>query len=75
LSNLYIGVNLFLAPTNAKMSRSSKRKRNAHKVVLNYIHAMGDTEVDAAGDSVWKNAGGQGGYVEDAWVVQYQVGF
>lgn len=68
LSNLYIGVNLFLVPTNKKMNRSSKRKRNAHKVVLNYIHAAGDTDT-------WKASNGQGGYVDDAWVFQYQVGF
>ena len=65
LSNTYFGVNLYIDPFDAKMDRSSKRKRNAHKVALNYIVASGDKET-------WS---GLGGYRDDAWIVQYQIGF
>ena len=65
LGNTYVGVNIFLNPFDAKMDRNSKRNRNAHKVVVNYIVASGDTDT-------WKGAGG---YKDNAWVVQYQVKF
>jgi hypothetical protein len=65
LTNVYLGVNFFINPFNDKMDRNSKRKRNAHKVVLNYVIASGD-------ERSWY---GLGGYRSDAWMVQYQVGF
>ncbi len=65
LTNTYIGVNLYLDPFDTKTDRSSKRKRNAHKIALNYIIASGDKDT-------WS---GLGGYKDDAWVIQYQVGF
>ena len=65
IGNTYVGVNIFLNPFDAKMDRNSKRNRNAHKVVLNYIVASGDTDT-------WK---GVGGYKDNAWVAQYQVKF
>lgn len=65
LSNTYVGVNLYIDPFDGKMDRMSKRKRNAHKVALNYIYASGDKER-------WS---GLGGYKDDAWIVQYQIGF
>jgi len=68
LGNTYIGINIFLEPLSAEMHRSAKRKRNTHKVVFNYILATGDT----SGTNVWS---GLGGYIEDVWVFQYQVGF
>jgi len=65
LSNTYIGVNLYVSPFDNKMDRSSKRKRNAHRIQLNYIIANGDTDTWA----------GIGGYKDDAWVVQAQYKF
>jgi hypothetical protein len=54
------GVNLYIDPFDDKVDRSSRRKRNAHKVALNYIYASGDKET-------WS---GLGGHKDDAWVVQ-----
>ena len=65
IGNTYLGVNIFLNPFDAKMDRNSKRNRNAHKIVVNYIVASGDTDT-------WK---GVGGYKDNAWVLQYQVKF
>jgi len=68
LGNTYIGLNIFLTPLTTFMSRNDKRKRNTHKLVLNYILATGNT----VGTNKWN---GLGGYTEDAWIFQYQVGF
>ena len=68
LGNTYIGVNYYVSPFDAKMNRSSKRKRNAHRVQLNYVVASGDTD----GAKVWN---GLKGYKDDAWLVQYQYKF
>ena len=65
LGNTYIGVNLYLAPFDNKMSRSAKRKRNAHRLQLNYVVASGDK-------SEWN---GVGGYKDDAILTQYQYKF
>jgi len=67
LGNTYLGLNIYLEPFNAKMDRNSKRNRNAHKLVLNYIVATGDT-------STWAPTAG-GGYKKDAWIMQWQVKF
>jgi len=68
LGNTYIGVNYYVSPFDAKMTRSAKRKRNAHRVQFNYVLASGDTD----GDKVWN---GLKGYKDDAWLVQYQYKF
>ncbi len=68
LGNTYIGVNYYVDPFDAKMNRSSKRKRNAHRIQLNYVVASGDTD----GAKVWN---GLKGYKDDAWLVQYQYKF
>jgi hypothetical protein len=65
LTNTYLGVNIFLEPFTKTMSRSDKRKRNAHKVVLNYVTAGGDTDT-------WN---GLKGIKETAWIAQYQMKF
>ena len=65
LGNSYIGVNYYLAPFNNKMNRSNKRKRNAHRIQLNYVIASGDTDD-------WN---GLGGYKDDTWLAQYQYKF
>ena len=64
LSNTYIGFNYYLEPANNKMSRSEKRKRNAHRVQVNYVLASGDTD--------WN---GLKGYTDDAILAQYQFKF
>lgn len=68
LGNTYIGFNYYVSPFDAKMTRSAKRKRNAHRVQFNYVLASGDTD----GDKVWN---GLKGYKDDAWLVQYQYKF
>jgi hypothetical protein len=68
LGNTYLGVNLFISPFDNKMDRSSKRKRNAHRMQFNYVVASGDTD----GDKVWN---GLKGYKDDAWLFQYQYKF
>ena len=65
LSNTYIGFNYYLEPANNKMSRSEKRKRNAHRVQVNYVVASGDTDS-------WN---GLKGYKDDAVLAQYQFKF
>ncbi len=65
LGNTYFGVNVFLDTFDGKMSRSAKRKRNAHKLVLNYVYASGDTD----------KFSGLGGYKADAWIMQWQAKF
>uniref|UniRef100_UPI00261A3E6C hypothetical protein n=1 Tax=Sulfurimonas sp. TaxID=2022749 RepID=UPI00261A3E6C len=65
LGNTYVGVNIYLNPFNNKMDRNSKRNRNAHKLVLNYIIASGDKDKFA----------GLGGYKDNAWIMQWQVKF
>ncbi len=68
LGNTYFGLNIFIDTFDGKMSRSAKRKRNAHKVVLNYIYASGDT-------SGANKFTGLGGYKADAWIMQWQAKF
>jgi len=65
LGNTYLGLNYYIAPFDAKMSRSAKRKRNAHRVQLNYVLASGDKDE-------WN---GLKGYRDNAWLVQYQYKF
>ncbi len=65
LSNTYIGFNLFLSQPKSDFSRKSKRGRNQHKVVFNYIIANGDTAT----------FNGLGGYTANAWIAQYQFKF
>ncbi len=67
LANTYFGLNIYLAAFNSKMDRTSKRSRNVHKLVLNYILATGDKDT-------WNPTAG-GGYKDDAWVMQWQIGF
>jgi len=68
LGNTYIGFNYYVSPYDNKMNRSSKRKRNAHRIQLNYVVASGDTD----GENKWN---GLKGYKEDAWLAQYQYKF
>jgi hypothetical protein len=65
LSNTYIGLNYYLVPANNKMSRGAKKKRNAHRIQVNYVVASGDTDT-------WN---GLKGYTDDAILAQYQFKF
>ncbi len=65
LGNTYVGFNYYIAPYDNKMKRSAKRKRNAHRVQLNYVIASGDKDT-------WT---GLGGYKDNAWLAQYQYKF
>ncbi len=64
LGNTYLGFNYYLEPANNKMSRGAKKKRNAHRVQINYVIASGDEE--------WN---GLKGYKDDAILAQYQFKF
>ncbi|WP_345977317.1 hypothetical protein [Sulfurimonas sp. HSL3-7] len=68
LGNTYVGVNLYISPFDNKMDRGSKRKRNAHRMMFDYVIASGDTD----GAKVWN---GLKGYKDDAWIFQYQYKF
>jgi len=65
LANTYIGLNYYLQTVNNKMDRGSKRKRNRHRVQLNYVVASGDKDS-------WN---GLKGYRGDAILAQYQFKF
>jgi hypothetical protein len=65
LGNTYLGFNYYINPFDNKMSRGAKRKRNAHRIQLNYVVASGDTDD-------WN---GLKGYSDNAILAQYQYKF
>lgn len=69
IGNTYIGANFYISAFDNKMTRSAKRKRNAHRMQFNYVLATGDSSAE------WKAASGIGGYTDDAWLFQYQYKF
>jgi len=75
VSNTYLGVNFHLHTVNNKMDRKNKRKRNSHKVMVNYVVADGDT--DTFNKSIGQNFKGKTGsfYRDDAILAQYQFKF
>jgi hypothetical protein len=74
VSNTYLGVNFHLNPANTKMDRSNKRKRNSHKVMVNYVVAGGDTETfNNNGVPDFKGTGSF--YRDDTILAQYQFKF
>ena len=75
VSNTYLGVNFHLHTANNKMDRKNKRKRNSHKVMVNYVVAGGDTET--FNKSMGTNFKGKTGsfYRDDAILAQYQFKF
>ena len=66
VSNTYVGVNYYINAFNNKMDRSNRRKRNQHRVQLNYVLAGGDTDT-------FKGVGGL--FKDDAILAQYQFKF
>ena len=75
VSNTYLGVSLYLNPANNKMDRSSKRKRNAHKVMVNYVVAAGDTETFNINHATGFRGKTGSFYRDDAILAQYQFKF
>jgi len=69
LTNIYLGMNIFMSMPYQDFSRKAKRMRNQHKVVLNYIVASGDTK---GSTNEWN---GLGGYKANAFIAQYQFKF
>ncbi len=65
LTNIYLGLNIFMSMPYEDFSRKAKRMRNQHKVVLNYILASGDTKSNQI----------KGGYTDSAFIAQYQFKF
>ena len=70
IGNTYVGFNYYISPFDSKMSRGAKRKRNAHRIQVNYVAASGDT--DGKGN---RNKDLLKAYTEDSWLVQYQYKF
>jgi hypothetical protein len=71
LVNTYLGFNLFLDLPKSDFSRKSKRGRNQHKVVFNYIIASGS----GASEDPSKKWTGLKGYRANAFIAQYQYKF
>ena len=76
VSNTYLGVNFHLNPANNKMDRSNKRKRNSHKVMVNYVVAGGDTKTFNKSMNSENFKGKTGSfYRDDTILAQYQFKF
>lgn len=75
VSNTYLGVNFHLNPANNKMDRGSKRKRNSHKVMVNYVIAAGDTEIFNTNRATEFKGKTGSFYRDDAILAQYQFKF
>ena len=71
LGNTYLGFNLFLSQPHSDFSRGSKKGRNQHKVVFNYIVANGSGATEVAANK-WS---GLSGYRANAFIAQYQFKF
>jgi hypothetical protein len=65
LGNTYVGFNFFVEPL-----KFSHRKLQNHRIQVFYVMATGDDDVDDPNG--WFNQNTLGGYVEDAWMTQYQ---
>ena len=75
VSNTYIGFNIHLNPANNKMDRSNKRKRNSHKVQINYVVAGGDTDLFNTSRAEDFKSGTGSFYRDNAILAQYQFKF
>jgi len=75
VSNTYIGFNIYLNPANNKMDRKNKRKRNSHKIQINYVKAGGDTEIFNTSRAEDFKKGTGSFYRDDAILAQYQFKF
>lgn len=65
LRNTHLGASFFLEPL-----AFSPESLQSHRVQVNYVFTGGDDRVLPDGLAKWN---GLGGYLDDAWVVQYQV--
>ena len=75
VSNTYLGVNFYLNLANNKMDRSSKRKRNSHKIMVNYVVAGGDTDIFNTSRAKDFKKGTGSFYRDDVILAQYQFKF
>ena len=75
VSNTYLGVNFYINPANNKMNRSNKRKRNSHKVMINYVVAGGDTKIFNTSRAEDFKKGTGSFYRENTILAQYQFKF
>ena len=75
VSNTYLGVNFHLNPANNKMDRSNKRKRNSHKVMINYVIAGGDTKLFNTSRAEDFKKGTGSFYRDNTILAQYQFKF
>ena len=73
VSNTYVGVNFHLHTANNKMNRKNKRKRNSHKVMVNYVKASGDTDTFNNSENIKGKTGSF--YRDDTVLAQYQFKF
>ncbi len=75
VSNTYFGVNFHLNPANNKMDRKNKRKRNSHKIMVNYVKAAGDTDLFNTSRAEDFKKGTGSFYRDDTILAQYQFKF
>jgi len=76
VSNTYLGLNYYINPKNNKMDRQSKRKRNRHRIQLNYVLAGGDAgNVNSNVSAVFEKYASGAFYNENTILLQYQFKF
>lgn len=76
VSNTYLGLNYYINPKNNKMDRNSKRKRNRHRIQLNYVLAGGDAgDVNSDAAAEFEKYASGAFYSEDTILLQYQFKF
>jgi len=75
VSNTYVGVNFYINPANNKMDRKNKRKRNTHKIMVNYVKAAGDTDLFNTSRAEDFKKGTGSFYRDDTILAQYQFKF
>ena len=76
VSNTYLGLNYYINPKNNKMDRKSKRKRNRHRIQLNYVLAGGDAgDVNSDVASEFEKYASGAFFSENTLLVQYQYKF
>ena len=76
VSNTYLGLNYYINPENNKMDRKSKRKRNRHRIQLNYVLAGGDAgDVNSDVASEFEKYASGAFFNEDTILLQYQFKF
>ncbi len=76
VSNTYLGLNYYINPKNNKMDRQSKRKRNRHRIQLNYVLTGGDAgNVNSNVSAVFEKYASGAFYNANTILLQYQFKF